>query len=201
MNRVRVHRQAREPDVVGGEDGSAERMLVDVADLEVLEHAARSIPVFDAIRSPLPRASRAIVAGVEAELLENRVGVLAERRHGAHHRLDAVDARPAAAAPAAGRRASRSRASGRAPASCGWSINSAIEFMPRVRDVGRLEPLDDLVRRERARRPRRSASCSAARCAHAQRRWSRSARRRRASGCRARRCRSAPTRARSGSPR
>ena len=40
VDRVRVHRQAREPDVVGREHRAAERMLVDVADLEVLEHAA-----------------------------------------------------------------------------------------------------------------------------------------------------------------
>jgi len=39
MDRVRVHREAGEPDVVGGDDGTAERVLVDVADLEVLEHA------------------------------------------------------------------------------------------------------------------------------------------------------------------
>ena len=40
MNRVRVHRQAREPDVVGVEDRAPQRMLVDVADREVLEHPA-----------------------------------------------------------------------------------------------------------------------------------------------------------------
>src|SRR5215831_2020537 len=39
VNRVRIHRQTREPDVVGLRDGPAERVLVDVADDEVFEDA------------------------------------------------------------------------------------------------------------------------------------------------------------------
>src|SRR3546814_12904123 len=39
MQRVRVHRQQREPDVVRFGDGAAGPVLVDVADLEVLEIA------------------------------------------------------------------------------------------------------------------------------------------------------------------
>ena len=115
MNRVRVHRQAREPDVVGGEQRAAERMLVDVADREVLEHASGP-SLFDRHSDRfLPCASAQSCRGVDAELAENRVGVLAERRHVAHDRLDAVDAYRRQRRRAAGRRVSRCRASSRVP--------------------------------------------------------------------------------------
>ena len=41
VDRVGVHREAREPHVVGLRDRPAQRVLVDVADDEVLEHATR----------------------------------------------------------------------------------------------------------------------------------------------------------------
>jgi hypothetical protein len=44
MQRVGVHRQQGEPDIVGFGDGSAWPMLVDVADVEVLIIAAGIVP-------------------------------------------------------------------------------------------------------------------------------------------------------------
>ena len=41
MDRVGIHRQQGEPDVVGGEDGPAQRVVIDVADLEILVDAPR----------------------------------------------------------------------------------------------------------------------------------------------------------------
>ena len=41
MHRVGILCQQREPDVVGGKDGAAERMLVDITHFEILEYPSR----------------------------------------------------------------------------------------------------------------------------------------------------------------
>ena len=93
VNRVGVHRQAREPDVVGLSDRAPERMLVDVADLEVLEHApgptlldCHSLSVsriFRLRRIPFKSSSPCATwrsCGSRTQLLENASAVLTERR-------------------------------------------------------------------------------------------------------------------------
>src|SRR5215510_8842722 len=89
MNRIGIHCQQREPRVVGRQDRSSERMVVDVTNFEILEGAATPSSFDDHLDHTLlfpPLNSRT----VEPKLFEDRFAVLSQRWNRVHLWLDGV---------------------------------------------------------------------------------------------------------------